>query len=188
MKTFVSLFSGGGGADVGASLAGWKLLWGIEIDPQIAEAYQVNLGHRPIIKSVTEVDPKSLERPDVLWASPSCQGFSIQRNKKLPTRTDADIGLAIIPFLEILQPQVFILENVEGYRKAKPFYAIVNALHRLNYWTQWSVLNAADFGVPSTRRRLILRAIKGGFLPPLPAKEDWRGCNTFRLRADGVMG
>lgn len=182
MKTIASLFSGGGGVEVGAIAADLKPIWGIENDPQIASVYTANVGHQPLVKSVDEVSPFQLERPDVLWASPPCQAYSYARSNSLPPRFDADIGLAIIPFLEILQPQVFILENVEAYRKALPFYAIVDTLHRLGYCPQWSILNAADFGVPQTRRRLILRAVKGGFVPPLPAVQKW--CGWYDAIAD----
>lgn len=173
MPTFASLFSGGGGADVGASSVGLQSTWAIEIEPQIAEVYTENLGHQPAIGSVADVNPNSLERPNVLWASVPCQAFSIARNKKLPERADVGIGLTVVPFLEVLQPDIFILENVEAYRKAQSFYAIVDCLHRLGYGTDWQVLNAADFGVPQTRRRLILRAVKNGFVPPLPLAQKW---------------
>lgn len=182
MKTFASLFSGGGGADIGAFLAGLKPIWAVEIDPQVASIYATNIKHYPIVKSITQVDPKQVERPDVLWASPPCQAYSIARDKNLPSRDDADIGLAIIPFLEILQPPTFILENVEGYRKSKVFFAIVDALYRLGYWINWEVLNAADFGVPQTRRRLILLAIKNGFVPSLPQPQKW--CGWYEAIAD----
>lgn len=175
MKTFASLFSGGGGADIGAILAGLKSIWAVELDPQIAEIYAANIKHNPLTKSIAQVDPKQLERPDVLWASPPCQAYSIARDKKLLARDDANIGLAIVPFLELLQPPIFILENVEGYRTSKPFYTIIDVLHRLGYLTQWEVLNAADFGVPQTRRRLILRAVKNSFVPSLPQPQKWRG-------------
>lgn len=175
MKTFASLFSGGGGADIGGAMAQLQPIWGIELDPDIAGVYAANLGHQPIVKSVADVNPNSLERPDVLWASPPCQEWSVARSKSLPKRDDADIGYSVIGFLKTLQPKVFILENVEAYRKARVFHAIVNVLHRLGYWVQWEVLNAADFGVPQTRRRLILRAVKDGFVPPLPPLQNWVG-------------
>lgn len=181
MKTFASLFSGGG-ADIGAFLAGLKPIWAVEIEPQVASIYATNIKHYPIVKSITQVDPRQLERPDVLWASPPCQAYSIARDKNLPSRDDADIGLAIIPFLEILQPPTFILENVEAYRKSKVFFAIVDALYRLGYWANWEVLNAADFGVPQTRRRLILLAVKNGFVPPLPHPQKW--CGWYEAIAD----
>lgn len=175
MKTIASLFSGGGGVDCGAKIAGFQPIWSIEKDPDVAEVYAANLKHQPIIKSVADVNPFCLERPDVLWASPPCQEWSIARSKNLPPREDADIEYAVIGFLEILQPKVFILENVEGYRKARVFHAIVDVLHHLGYWVQWEVLNMADWGVPQTRRRLILRAVKGSFVPPLPPKQKWVG-------------
>lgn len=182
MKTFASLFSGGGGADIGALMAGFQPIWGIEKSPDIATIYATNLGLEPIIKSVDQVDSLRLEQPDVLWASPPCQEWSVARSKSLPPRNDADVGYAVIPFLTILQPKVFILENVEAYRKAHVFHAIVDALHHLGYWTSWEVLNAADFGVPQTRRRLILRAVKGGFVPPLPLAQKW--CGWYSAIAD----
>ena len=73
MKTFASLFSGGGGADFGAISAEFQPIWAIENDPDIAGVYAANIGHQPIVRSVAEVNPNSLERPDVLWASPPCQ-------------------------------------------------------------------------------------------------------------------
>lgn len=182
MKTFASLFSGGGGVELGAISAEFQPIWAIEIDPEIAEVYSANLGHQPIVRSVADVNPKSLERPDVLWASPPCQEWSVARSKSLPKRDDAAIGYTIIPLLKTLQPKIFILENVEAYRKATVFHTIVNALHQLGYWTSWSVLNMADFGVPQTRRRLILRAVKDGFVPPLPPLQKW--CGWYEPIAD----
>lgn len=182
MKTFASLFSGGGGADIGAAVAQLQPIWAIENDPDIASVYAANLGHQPIVKSVADVNPNSLDRPDVLWASPPCQEWSVARSKSLPKRVDADIGFSVIPFLKILQPKIFILENVEAYRKATVFHTIVNALHQLGYWTSWSVLNMADWGVPQTRRRLILRAVKDGFVPLLPQVQKW--CGWYEAVAD----
>jgi hypothetical protein len=46
---------------------------------------------------------------------------------------------------------------------------------QLGYWLHVDVLNAADFGVPQTRRRLVVRAVRGGFVPHLPPKIAWRG-------------
>lgn len=148
MKTLASLFSGGGGADIGSISAEFQPIWAIENDPDIAGVYATNIGHQPIVRSVADVNPNSLERPDVLWASPPCQEWSVARSKSLPKRVDADIGYSIIPFLKTLQPKIFILENVEAYRKARVFHAIVNVLHQLGYWTSWSVLNMADWGIP----------------------------------------
>ncbi len=88
MKTFASLFSGGEGAGMGAIATGLKPIWGIELEPKIAEVAAVNVGHQLIVKSIDRVTVNRLERPDVLWASSPCQAFSCARSKKLEARGD----------------------------------------------------------------------------------------------------
>lgn len=175
--TFASLFSGGGLADIGATQAGYELLWGIELEPDIAAVANYNLKHRDKVyaASVIGFDWSSVERPDHLHMSPPCQDFSVAKTTGKKANPNDDIADACIEAIKALQPSSVTLENVEGYRKAKGFQKIVDALWGLGYWVNVDVLNSADFGVPQTRRRLILRAVLGGFPAPLPPKEPWRG-------------
>lgn len=156
------LFSGIGGADVGLHQAGFDVVWAIERDPVAASIYAKNFNHDPIVEDVRTVDLAKLRQVDLIWASPPCQQYSTARSKKLPQHEGADAGLAVIRYLDLLRPRYFCLENVEGYKKSSAFREIMNALYRFEYWVEWSILNAADFGVPQSRRRLILRAIRGG--------------------------
>jgi DNA (cytosine-5)-methyltransferase 1 len=175
-RTFASLFTGGGLADIGAMNAGYKLLWGVELDPAIATVAQQNLGHPVYQASVVDMDWATLERPDHLHMSPPCQDFSVAKSTgKISNDNDA-LAQACIDAIKALEPSTVTLENVEGYRKAKGFQAIVDTLWGLGYWVNVDVLNSADFGVPQTRRRLILRAVKGGFPGPLPEPvRPWKG-------------
>jgi len=68
-----------------------------------------------------------------------------------------------------------MLENVWGYRSFDAYKLIRATLDELGYWSNEQHLNSADFGVPQTRKRLILRACRDGFPPALPTKERWRG-------------
>lgn len=172
--TFASLFGGGRLADIGAMQAGCDLLWDVEINPELAEAGQ-QLPGKTYIQSVTEVDWSSLQPPDILWVSPPCPNFSIAKQGATETEQDIKIAQSVADSVAILSPSVFILENVEGYQRSQSLALIENALYRLGYWVDRQVLNAADFGVPQTRRRLILRAVKGAFLPALPDPALWRG-------------
>lgn len=172
--SFASLFSGFGLADVGAKKAGCDLLWGVELDPAIADVSR-QLGHDVICRSVTEVDFSTLEKPTVLWASPPCPNFSIAKTNGVETAADIDLAKAVVRAIETLEPQYFILENVQGYQRSKSLALIENALYSAGYWIDRQVLNSADFGVPQTRRRLILRAVKGGFVPALPDPVKWIG-------------
>lgn len=176
--TFASLFTGGGLADVGAMAAGYKLLWGVEYDPAIAAVANANLPHADQVyaESVVGFDWATLERPDHLHMSPPCQDFSVAKSTGKVSNDNDALAQACVDAIKALQPSTVTLENVEGYRKATGFQAIVDALWGLGYWVNVDVLNSADFGVPQTRRRLILRAVKGGFPKPLPEPvKPWKG-------------
>lgn len=175
MLTCGDIFSGGGGWSTGASLAGLTPLWAIESDPAIAEVYAANLGSHVIVEDAAKVNINRLEPVDVLLASPPCQSHSQARSKKLPKRDDAEIGVCVLDYIRILKPKFIFIENVEGWKRSKSFLQIFDGLHSLGYWTNVQVLNAADFAVPQTRRRLILRASREGMLPALPLPVQWRG-------------
>jgi DNA (cytosine-5)-methyltransferase 1 len=172
--TFASLFGGGRLADIGAIQAGCELLWDVEIDPKIAEVGN-QLPGATHVKSILDIDWQKLPRPDILWASPPCPNFSIAKTGAKETELDVAIAKATLEAVQILQPSGFILENVEGYKRSQSLQLIINGLYTLSYWVDWQILNAADFGVPQTRRRLILRALKGSFSQPLPFPQKWKG-------------
>jgi site-specific DNA-cytosine methylase len=105
----------------------------------------------------------------------NCKQFSTANANKGEAQLDIDCARKVAEFIQVLQPKHFTLENVEAYRKSKSFHSIVEILHKLGYFCNWQVLNAADFGVPQSRRRLILIAVKDGFIPSLPPKEKHIG-------------
>jgi DNA-cytosine methyltransferase len=165
-------------ADIGAIAAGYKPIWGIEIDPAIAEIASLNLGHQVICKSILDVDPSTLERPDILWASPVCVNFSVAKTDAQELEMDRATASQTANFIAVLRPKVFILENVRGYKRSESLQVIKNTLAELGYGVDEQVVNAAEFGVPQTRHRLILRAVLNGTPPALPPKlqkDQWIG-------------
>ena len=169
-KTFTDLFSGCGGVAAGAIAAGFEPLESVEFDPRIAEIHKANIGGKMHVKNILDCNPFKFEKPDLLHASPVCKSFSTANTNKGEHQLDIDCAKKTAEFVTVLQPQYFTLENVQAYAKSKSFAFIVDTLYSLGYWLNYQVLNAADFGVPQSRRRLILIAIKGGFIPPLPPK------------------
>jgi DNA (cytosine-5)-methyltransferase 1 len=157
--------------------AGYELLWGVEYDPAIAAVTNANLPHRDQVyaESVVGFDWAKVARPDHLHMSPPCQDFSVAKKTGTVSNDNDALAEACISAIRTLEPATVTLENVEGYRKAPGFQAIVDTLYSLGYWVDWQVLNSADMGVPQTRRRLFLRAARGMFLPPLPAPVPWVG-------------
>lgn len=158
-KTTASLLTGGGLFDLGAMAAGFKHLWGIEIEPDIAAVANRN-GINTITGDVATFDYTSLERPYHLHASPVCVNASVA-SQVGECEQDILIADGIIRALEQLQPVTFTLENVWSYRDFQAFKNILACLHRNGYAIDYWHINAADYGVPQTRKRLILMAQRG---------------------------
>lgn len=176
MLTIATLFSGGGGVECGAKMAGFTPIYAVEYDPKIAAIYRVNHGDHVKACRVEDASPFELQTiPTVLWASPVCKNFSQAKKDGTEQGHDLSSADAICQFLEVLRPPFFVLENVIGYRASQSFKRIIQKLEVLGYWIDAKIVNAADYGVPQTRRRLILRASRDGFLYPLPMAGEWIG-------------
>lgn len=150
-------------------------IWSIDNDPAVVAVHAQNYKSRVICSDIAQLDPRSLPQVDVLFVSPPCQQWSAARSKKLPARVDAEIGEIVCRYIEVLTPKFVFLENVRGYVRSKSLQQIENVLYTLGYWVDRQIVDAADFGVPQNRLRLILRAVRNSFTPPLPAKERTRG-------------
>jgi len=175
MKTIGTLFTGFGGVDIGAMAAGLQPLWGIEYRADVAEVANHNLGGHVIVADVLECNPLDFVCVDVLHASPPCPNFSVAKADGAETANDLALAAKVADFVTVLQPQIFTLENVIEYRNSASWRTIEEALHGAGYWVNVEIINTADFGVPQTRRRMIVRAIRGGFVPYLPQPVEWVG-------------
>lgn len=110
---------------------------------------------------------------DLLVASPECTHFSVARGGKPCSDQSRASAWHAVHWLERLQVDEFLMENVREFetwgpltRKGQPnkkkrgatFAAFVNALESLGYAVEWKILNAADYGDATSRKRLFLRA------------------------------
>jgi DNA-cytosine methyltransferase len=174
MTTGATLFSGFEGAGVGMRSSGVSMRWGIEQRADAAAVAERN-GFNSIVADILTVDPETMDRVDCLHASPPCTNASAAKTEGKESELDQALARKTVNFIQTLKPEIFTLENVWGYRKFVSFGIILGALEALGYWVDVAHVNSADYSVPQTRKRLILRARLGGFLPHLPNPEPWRG-------------
>jgi DNA (cytosine-5)-methyltransferase 1 len=161
---------------MGMHLHGLKKLggvpaWAIECDSAIAHCYHQNHpGSEVIIKFAQEINFNGLANIDLLVATPSCKNAStLKGNSRGETSEDYAVGEAIALAIESKLPKFVLIENVWGYRLFKSFERIKASLDKHRYYFNYYHLNAADWGVAQSRKRLYLMAMReGGFLNPTP--------------------
>ena len=164
--TYGSYFTGGGVADVGAIQAGFMPLFGVECDPsnydqsmRIADAYERNIGEHMLRQPVQEIDPASLPRVDWFHASPVCKNASVAKANAEETDIDMVTAQATADYIMEHLPKVVTVENVWQYRKFASWHTIAKALLDLGYQFRVDHINMADYGVPQTRKRMIVTAV-----------------------------
>lgn len=176
-RTAIDLFAGCGGMTYGLGRAGFKVVGALERDATAASTYRLNHPGVPLVEAdIREVRPADwmkelglrLGELDLLAGCPPCQGFSRLRTLN-GTRTNKDcrnrLVLELIEFAEVLRPRALMMENVPGLAGKAVFKQLLTALRREGYVPGWKILDAADFGVPQRRRRLVLIAGRGFGIP-----------------------
>ena len=142
--------------------------YAVEYDPAKAAAYRAANGDHMIEGDVTQIDPQQFKGIEYFHASPVCKNYSILKD---PTRggeeNDLDIRSAdaVNKVLKTCKPKFFTLENVGGYRKSDAYESIKNTLLDLGYKFDDAIYNANEYGSPTDRKRLLLRATLGNDLP-----------------------
>jgi DNA (cytosine-5)-methyltransferase 1 len=174
--TAFSCFHCGGGSTMGYKLAGFDVLGGVEIDPEMMSIYRKN--HKPkhsYLMGVQQFNqlpmdelPDELKRLDLLDGSPPCSSFSMagSREKKWGDAHHFREGQVkqilddlFFHFIEVgkrLQPKVIVAENVKGLilGNAKGYVKeIFAAFREAGYDAQLFLFNAARMGVPQARER-----------------------------------
>jgi DNA (cytosine-5)-methyltransferase 1 len=184
--TVVSLFAGGGGSSLGYRMAGYRELLAVEWDDHAVDTLRLNLPDVPVwagdiaelpLEECLQLIGLAPGELDVLDGSPPCQGFSTAGKRQLH---DARNGLwrEYVRILEDLRPRAFVLENVPGLVKGKMrlvFSECYRALQACGYHVSARMLNAACFGVPQDRRRLVILGIREdlSITPTHPRAETW---------------
>lgn len=180
----VSLFSGAGGMDLGFrgdfNFLGthydkqpFNLIFANDIFKQAAEVYEANFGHEVETRSINEIEETELpnEDVDIVLGGFPCVTFSYSGKRNGLSDPRGQLYLQMIRVIKHYKPKMFVAENVDGIRNSKKddkgnavdvsaLDTILEAFDKAGYAVQYQVLNAADFGVPQNRRRVIILGLR----------------------------
>jgi len=175
----VDLFAGAGGLSLGLEQAGFDVAAAVEYDPIHAAVHEFNFPDSTTfcrdvtvmtgdeIREGSSIQAREIE---VVAGGPPCQGFSMIGKRALDDPRNSLLAEFTRLVLE-LRPRYFILENVAGLtvgNHRQLLDEVIEAMGAAGYDTllPYKVLQAADFGTPQSRKRLILMGARKGLAVP----------------------
>lgn len=159
----LDLFCGAGGSSWGAREAGVSIVAAFDLWRLAGEAHRVNFPETTFIDGRLEnITLPSLKRAvgkiDLILASPECTNHSLAKGNKPRSNESKDTAFQVIRFAECFRPRWVVVENVTAMRQWNRYPEFKQSLELLGYHIREQVLNASDFGVPQSRKRLFLIA------------------------------
>lgn len=192
--TYVSLYAGAGGLDIGFALAGFRPVWVSEIDSDALATHHAvfdtlsnELLHLADLEYTSRggdllaLDDSELPAEgsaDLVIGGPPCQGFSVA-GKMNPNDERSKHVFHFMDMVARVRPKAFLLENVKALYANQKWSDIRNGLREradeLGYNTEIYLTNASHFGVPQARERMFFIGVRkelGSPVPPKPTTAD----------------
>lgn len=184
--TAVSFFAGGGGLDLGL-LGGFRfhgtyypplpfdILAAYDNDIAAVETYKLNLTNHIHHKDLTQIEMKNVPAADVLFGGFPCQDFSSCGHKRGFAGERGQLYKVMIEYMKVHRPKLVVGENVPllgGMKGGSLLNKIVADLTEVGYIVKCWFLNCPDYGLPASRRRIIITCIRndlsGSIQAPAP--------------------
>lgn len=188
----IDLFCGAGGLSHGFKRAGMPVVLGVDLDSECQYPFEINNDAKFLCKSVADIGYKDLDeywansKVRVLAGCAPCQPFSTYSQGERGTNDDK--WSLLKHFLRLVQestPEIVSMENVPNLARHSVFVEFEEGLKKLGYEVTWKVVYGPDYGLPQTRKRLLLVASKFGKVEfPNPVYEQ----DTYRTVMDAIGG
>lgn len=159
----VSLFSGAGGLDLGFTMAGHEIVWANDNFPEAVETYRTNLGDHIVCDDIHKIDISKIPDCDIVIGGFPCQGFSIANMKRHADDSRNELYKMLIKVIAAKRPKFFMAENVKGIltlEHGEVIKMIMSDFNGFGYRARYQILNAADYGVPQLRNRVIIVGVR----------------------------
>ncbi|MFT8358886.1 DNA cytosine methyltransferase [Bifidobacterium aquikefiri] len=177
--TYISLYAGAGGLDIGFALAGFAPVWVNELDTAALDthdkAFERLAKTRPHLRGrsyesrsgdLLTIPADELPKEgsaDLIIGGPPCQGFSVA-GKMNPNDARSEHVFHYMDMVERIKPKAFVLENVKALYENKRWAGIRELLleraEALGYNATLTLVNASHFGVPQARERMLLLGVR----------------------------
>lgn len=190
--TVVSMFSGCGGMDLGftggfevfgrryRSLP-FELVWANDMNGEACKTYRQNIGHeilRGDVWSLLDLMPKSA---DVLIGGFPCQDISVNGKRAGVNGARSGLYKAMVEAISRLKPKVFVAENVKALLRHDDWLRqVVGDFEGLGYNLHYQLYQAADYGVPQTRERVLFVGTREGAQPYSPPPPERSAASWMR--------
>lgn len=156
----VSLYAGAGGLDLGFEQAGFAIPWANEYDNKIWETYENNFKDTHLDRrSILDVKNGDIPKLDGIIGGPPCQSWSLAGSMNGVKDPRGQLFYQYLRLLKDINPKFFLAENVPGIMSKthiSEFEKLIVAFEECGYDVFYDLLNAADFGVPQLRKRVIV--------------------------------
>ena len=186
----VSLFSGAGGMDLGFINAGFEIIWANDFFEDAVNSYRKNIGKHMIHGDITRISSDNIpDGADVIIGGFPCQGFSIANTRRNMQDKRNFLYKEMLRVIEDKNPKFFVAENVKGLlsmEDGKVIEMIKSDFESLGYKVEARLLNAAEYGVPQARERVVIIGNRLGIENnPYPVKTHY--IEGITEKKDGLL-
>lgn len=172
----ISLFSGAGGMDLGFKQAGFDIVWANDFFKEACDTYRKNIGEI-VYGDITKIPSSDMPNNiDVVIGGFPCQGFSVANTKRSMEDKRNFLYLEMLRVIKDKNPKIFIAENVKGItniENGEVIKMIIKDFESLGYKVDIQLLNAAEYGIPQQRERVIIMGNRIGLDNIYPKKTHW---------------
>jgi DNA-cytosine methyltransferase len=160
----IDLFCGAGGFSVGFERAGIDVKYGIDVNEVALDSFRKNHSGEGISHDISEGIPEEIRDIDVdiIFGSPPCKGFSDARGSRNLNDERNELVFSFIEWVNNFQPKYVMMENVAGMTTISDEFLkeVEKQYKNAGYSVKHKTLNAANFGVPQTRERVIYFGVR----------------------------
>lgn len=178
----LSLFSGAGGLDLGFLNSGFEIVWANDFLEDAVNTYKKNIGSHIVHGDITKILNSDIPNDaDIVIGGFPCQGFSVANNNRSMEDKRNFLYKEMLRIIEDKKPKFFLAENVKGIISmdgGKVIEMIKNDFTKIGYKVDAQVLNAAEYGIPQARERIVIIGNRLGLENPYPQKTHYLSDST----------